>query len=962
MQNYRILMLIGFLFSPLLQADIILDNTLGTDTTRLNSSIFNTPEHGDVSAILIQQEMGKQYGTNLFYSFSEFNLQSGDMAYFLTKPDSVTNIISRVTGGKPSFINGTISSNLVGGDLFFINPQGIIFGEGSSVEVFSSFHASTADTLYLGTDGEFNARYPEQSVLTSAPPSAYGFLTETPADIRLNDTFFIAYDNDISLIGGNIQIDDSFLWAVSKRIALISLASAAQVNFDKLEDLANLSSLQRGNISLDHSYLLVSGAKISASIQDSEININTQKAGDLYIYGGQFIVKDSVLMSGGVLDLSVENTDVNIINNDDSGNILMQINSLKLENSLIATLTNGTGKGGDVYIFASEQVDIGGKTEKDLLADTGVMTSQIAANSLSTAENAGQAGVIYIETPVLLLHDGGKLDSSSEGSGNAGGIFIKANDVEIRGSAQTEEQDITNPYSGLFVNSVDSSETGGDAGIVAIQADNLRLLDGGQISSSTFGGGNGGTILLTIKDTLILGNANIGNPLSDPKNLINVVKEDKANDNVGMVTPIDDSVTTQKDGMDKEGANEDLSRIPTTTSGILASSSNQTLSNSGEAGEILISAKTIDMNSGFITTTTLGTGNAGKIGITADNLYMHNGATISSPTEGTGNGGAIFINVADTLEMLGGELQHEFALPTAIQATSYNIEGTNGGQAGEIHLSAKNLIVDGALISGSTTTSGSGNFIEIQAEHIKISGTTILEDKMNHAGIYASSESHDETAGNAGEIVITTQTLDLEEGGSINASTQNAAGGNINLNISQQIYLRNGGNITTSVRGGTGNSGNITISAPQFVIVDKGQIVAQAMDGNGGNITLETEQLLASTTRETQIDASSQTGISGNIVITSPIVDISGNVISLPSGFFNATTQLQSKCGLQNGLLESRFVVRSLKTVGKTPQDLRSINTYTPNHISLQTVQKTDKLPDLNGQLFVQVQCKKRLA
>ncbi|ALG67855.1 filamentous hemagglutinin N-terminal domain-containing protein [Beggiatoa leptomitoformis] len=935
---YVVTVSLSFIFSYIAQADIVLDGTIGTATeaTRINESLISTPNKGEQNAFVITPNLGAQYGSNLFYSFKEFNLQSGEIADFTVGQGAeIQNIISRVTGGSASFIDGTLRSDLVDGNLFFLNPYGVIFGENSQIELFSSFHVSTADTLMLGTDGEFNARFPEQSILSSAPPSAYGFLTNTPASIDLQSTKMISFNNNITLTGGEINIKDSLLWAVSKRIALVSLANQGIVSFNAEAGEENMdvsSTTARGNITIDDSYLLVSGANVN----NETLTVNTQKAGDLYIYGGKFIVRNSLLMSGGVLDLSIDDTNPDIINNEDSGSITMQINSLKLENSFITTLTNGSGKGGNVYIFAEEFVDIGG-TKKDESNNDEIRTSQISANTLSTSENAGQAGIIYVETPVLLLHDGGKLDSSSGGWGDAGGILVKADEIDINGSTMVDTDN--NPYSGLFVNSTDTSENAGDAGLIAIETKNMRLTDGGQISSSTSGGGNGGVIAIAASDTLTIGNANIGNPLEDPKDIIDEVK--------------DKPVAEHTDEGD----------IPsrTTTSGIFAASTNTTLETSGNAGAVMIQAKNVDMNNGFITTTTRGSGNAGTVSIIADNLYMLNGANLSSSTEGSGNGGTITLQISDTLNMQAGELQKEFAYPTVIQATSSNADIENAGQSGNIKIDAKNLTMNGSLIASSTNGTGASNLIEINADTVEISGSTILEGKMRHAGIYANSESTETNAGQAGEIHLTAQTLTLKEGGSINTSTQNADGGNIILTIPTQIYLRDGGNITTSVRGGTGNGGNITIQSPHFVIIDKGQIVAQAADGNGGNITVTTDQFLASTAAQTQVDASSKKGISGKIVITSPIVDISGNVISLPTNFLNATTQLQAKCGGLGEQLESRFIVRSLQGIGKTPRDLRTMTAYTPSK-STEVAQKTTKLPDLSGQLFVQVRCGKKTA
>ena len=53
----------------------------------------------------IPDTLGKTVGGNLFHSFSDFNIQTGESAQF-TGPDSINNILGRVTGGDASSIDG----------------------------------------------------------------------------------------------------------------------------------------------------------------------------------------------------------------------------------------------------------------------------------------------------------------------------------------------------------------------------------------------------------------------------------------------------------------------------------------------------------------------------------------------------------------------------------------------------------------------------------------------------------------------------------------------------------------------------------------------------------------------------------------------------------------------------------------------------------------------------------------
>ena len=94
----------------------------------------------------IPDELGQQHGSNLFHSFGAFNVHTGESATF-TGPDSVTNIISRVTGGNPSSIDGVLHSDMTGANLYLLNPQGVILGPNATLDISRSVHISTADVL-----------------------------------------------------------------------------------------------------------------------------------------------------------------------------------------------------------------------------------------------------------------------------------------------------------------------------------------------------------------------------------------------------------------------------------------------------------------------------------------------------------------------------------------------------------------------------------------------------------------------------------------------------------------------------------------------------------------------------------------------------------------------------------------------------------------------------------------------
>ncbi|MBY0431163.1 MAG: filamentous hemagglutinin N-terminal domain-containing protein, partial [Rhodospirillales bacterium] len=140
---------------------------IATDGTMGKAGVLTGPNY------TIGADLGRQVGGNLFHSFGQFNVNTGQSASF-TGPGSVSNIIGRVTGGSPSTIDGTLRSAIQGANLFLLNPSGVLFGPNARLDVTGSFHASTADHLKFADGATFSASAPNGSTLTLANPVAFG--------------------------------------------------------------------------------------------------------------------------------------------------------------------------------------------------------------------------------------------------------------------------------------------------------------------------------------------------------------------------------------------------------------------------------------------------------------------------------------------------------------------------------------------------------------------------------------------------------------------------------------------------------------------------------------------------------------------------------------------------------------------------------------------------------------------
>ncbi|MEO1431162.1 MAG: filamentous hemagglutinin N-terminal domain-containing protein [Cyanobacteria bacterium J06632_19] len=145
-------------------------------------------------------EGGTEAGKNLFHSFDKFGVNEGQTANFISKPE-IKNILGRVKGGDASVINGLIQVTGGNSNLYLMNPAGIIFGQGSSLNVPGAFTATTANGIGFG-DKWFNALGANDYAELIANPDAFAF---TQAGAILNEgNLAVKPGQNLTLLGGTV--------------------------------------------------------------------------------------------------------------------------------------------------------------------------------------------------------------------------------------------------------------------------------------------------------------------------------------------------------------------------------------------------------------------------------------------------------------------------------------------------------------------------------------------------------------------------------------------------------------------------------------------------------------------------------------------------------------------------------------------------------------------------------------
>jgi filamentous hemagglutinin family protein len=174
---------------------------------------------------------GTTAGSNLFHSFQQFGLDTGETANFQSTP-SIANILGRVTGGSPSYINGLLQVSNSSANLYLINPAGMVFGANAQLNLAGSFTASTASGLHF-TDGIFSAVGQNTYDLLVGAPNDFLFPdTGTIGSIANFGDLAVQSGQNLNLVAGTI-VSPGNLSAVNGTVSLVTVDHSDRVRLSQ---------------------------------------------------------------------------------------------------------------------------------------------------------------------------------------------------------------------------------------------------------------------------------------------------------------------------------------------------------------------------------------------------------------------------------------------------------------------------------------------------------------------------------------------------------------------------------------------------------------------------------------------------------------------------------------------------------------------------------------------------------
>jgi large exoprotein involved in heme utilization and adhesion len=341
-------------------------------------------------------------------------------------------------------------------------------------------------------------------------------------------------------------------------------------------------------------------------------------------------------------------------------------------------------------------------------------------------------------------------------------------------------------------------------------------------------------------------------------------------------------------------------------------------------------------------TRTLGESNAGDLEVHVGSLMLSDGGQIFSGTgllsnggvigtAGQGRGGNLTIRATQSISIAGSDRQ-------GFASGLFSSAQIGSGRAGNLSVSTPLLTLnDGGLIAADTlrTSSGDAGNVEVRTGRLTLSGGSQISSSTAGSGrggdVNITATDHMELSsggaisassfgsGNAGDLVLQAGQSFQSRNGAVTTEAEQADGGNIHLTVGSLAELRDS-QITATVKTGVGKGGNILID-PQFVILQRSQVRADAFGGPGGNVNIVAGVFLADPA--SSVSASSALGINGVVNIQAPVTSLSGAVAPLPQEFAAAAELLRDRCAgrLREGRV-SRLVLGGRDGVPREPGSL----------------------------------------
>ncbi|NGZ05197.1 MAG: filamentous hemagglutinin N-terminal domain-containing protein [Magnetococcales bacterium] len=636
----------------------------------------------------IDQARGTTRGNNLFHSFSRFSVGTGDTARFTGS--GVSNIITRVTGGEMTTIDGRLESAIPGANLYLLNPHGVMFGRNASLNLSGSLHVATADYLAF-PDG---TRFPTDSArsvgLASVDPVAFGFLGGRAEGVTVRGAFLeLPAGQGMTLIGGPVSLENATLFVESGRANLVATNGPGEVTL-RAESVALQGFPALADVTLQ---------------RNEPFRSFWSGFGETWFYG----------------DIGTSGTGPG----QPGGQVFLTGDRVALTGSTIGNNNGADTSGGSVRIEASREMVLDGSGPNPGI--NGAVQNGTYA--------AGDAGSIQISAPRVVLKHGGSLSGHTKGRGMGSEITVTTQELIL------EEQ------AGIYANAFAS----GPGGRIAIHAERISMSGGSQINSFARGFGSGGEVVIQAHERLLIDGQSAEGAISG---MHVTTRGFGQGGTLTLETPWlrllhGGGLVATTSGAGHAGSLSVLAARLEMDGGMIQAETRSY----GDAGQIMMDAGQMEMsNQSRISTTAQSSGQGGDVVMHISELVMRGASRIESSTQEQGSGGTIQIHAVRTRLEDESAIVANSTLPYALAGRAGSVQlrssdtlimnhGTisssaESGGGGDLEIAVGQMIhlSDSALTTSVRGGDGNGGNIRVDPRFLILERTQVTANAYEGAG------------------------------------------------------------------------------------------------------------------------------------------------------------------------------------------------------------------------------------
>ncbi len=391
-------------------------------------------------------------GKNLFHVLDRFNVNTGQTADFQTQ-STIRNILTRISGGEPSLIDGLLKVSGSNANLYLLNASGILFGPNARLDLGGNFFGSTASGIQFGNQTWNGDRNASVNALTGDPTHLI-FGPSASAVINAGN-LSVATGKSLALIGSSVA-NTGTLTAPGGQISIVAVPGSQSVQMQTVDNILKFEFKPIGSLNQtlqtwspnSFSQLLAKGQGLRHATQ-----LETTPDGKIKLTGANLTIatptptviasgtiNTSSHESGGTVNIlgdriAVDNATVNANGKtggtilvggayQGTGNLPRATQNYVGKNGILNANGSETGNGGSIVVWSDQNTQFLGKAN----ANGGSQGGNGGSIEISGRQNLGFTGQASTAAP----------------NGTAGKILFDPKDITI-GSLNTSLTTLPSP-------------------------------------------------------------------------------------------------------------------------------------------------------------------------------------------------------------------------------------------------------------------------------------------------------------------------------------------------------------------------------------------------------------------------------------------------------------------------------------------------------------------------------------